>query len=513
MEQAKRIELHLARTFRVSMDAPVSAVELSSALNQLSQGRIDPQVTEEIFGEMLEVQNPPPWRLFPAVFVEAIQRIEGKLQHLDQQIRQAEARPAAGPPELSVAPGQECLVFRAVQVAGLPPQELLLEFAQNGRRARVPFSLFRNSDAVLRGYARSSALRVELLEAATGAPLADFELWPAEVGQGSRAAVEKLLARLGPHASVFFHAQSVRSAEEYAESVRAFNAENARGMKEVRAEFQRIKHSVRDVFPPDVLNYEGLTPLRVDGEGSLDFQSNALQGHRVVELVGDSVGALPVPSYGQLPPEGSVVKPSFSRNKLLSNSEVNGGVKPPMNLSPFAASFVGGQSERAVQGAPQSTRLYGAGGGAAPVAWNPQLELVSRLVLGLGVLALVECLARPSFLPLLASLAFLFWHRFRNEHDFHLTPAHFLCAFAVCALADLAWIAAQAGHFWMRGGLQTHRLLRVVDRLVVVLAPLQLAFESALIYFFFLLRRQGVFPAAAGSPPGALPKQPFKIVF
>lgn len=516
MNDVQRIEEKLKHELKVTLNAPVTFAQFTSYMNELSRGRVDPQITEEIWGQMVEAEATPTLRRFPAIFLEAIQRIDGKLAQLDQQIKEAREVPPTSVSAADFNLKPEYLVFRALELVGAADPGLLLEFEQSGRSSRIPYANFRNLDALIRGYDRMVPLRVRLVNAISQVGEASFEVFSAEAGQGIRATVEKLLPALGPQCSIFCQLQIVRSASDYAGSLRAFNEENLVNLDEIRGEFKRIRENIGMIFPSDVINYPRLPPLVIDSEGQLSFRNNVLYGYTLLDLVDVRVAekysaqSAKHNDYAMSSMRSDDRVPITSAAHIGLSAASPGEVgRPPMNLSPFAAST----------GAPLTTPLvaptgnfsnYGPGVGFN-ASWNPKFELILYLSAGLAIISAACCSGRSAFPALLTALGYVFWHHFRNEHDYHIPPTFFISGFALALAFDFLWVLTQVRWVWIRGGPGTQGT-PFLDRISVVLTFPCLALEAGLIYFLFLISTQGVYPISS-YPPTTVKRPPFMPVF
>lgn len=433
---------------------------------------------------MAKARDPPTMREFPEVYVLALNKLQGKINDEDSNIRLFEQNTTQLNDLLATQgsgrtiKNERQFVFKVNVVEGIYSQNPVFQLQiDTNESAEIPFSEFEGGDAMLSLPLAASTVQVTVLKE-DGRPAYIFNIDLGEFGDKRRQIKHSAGRFDNQDVVVEYEGQIIYNQQDYHRGLLYVNNLKIEESKQNRYDFTRMRDDLLELFRDQNLKASVMRESPVN-RPSVPLTASQFELNGPTPVLRNSQISANFVSKEFRPADG----PSPNSRTLQQAGPVI--ATQPKEFGQYAAPASGfrGQAQNLARDlVPKNT-----------LSWSPWTHTLFLLCLALLVVSFFVNWHRASFLSILMAIVFATWYFVKEDFDSLLPPLALLAGFLLALGMDLTWLIMISRHVWTSGTYVHSGSLSWMDKFMVIMSYILVGLEAAAAVVSVLLWRTGIF--------------------
>lgn len=416
---------------------------------------------------------------FPEVYVEALNRLQTKINEEDASIQLFEqnnsqlnellTRPASN----RQIKEERQFVFKINVVEGIFSRNPIFQLQiDTNESAEILFQDFDEGDAMLSLPISSNVIHVRVLNEQTKDTAYEFSIELTEFSDKRRQLKHTAGHYNNADVVIEYEGQIIYNQADYHRGLLYINSQKIEDSKQNKYDYTRMRDDLLAVFKDQNLRASVI-------KASSIHQSNAPQSGSQYEILGQT----PVLKNNQM--KASFITKEFK----INDSDISGSVthNAPVELGVFGSGVK--------TNAPSFQKLIT----SSKLSWSYFVHLLFFISVGLLVVSFLVNWDRASFLSMFMAVLVLTWYFLKEEYD-SLLPAWFLLiGFLMAFVLDLLWLIMVSTKLWASESYIHDGSLSWVDKFTIIMTYVIVGIEFVAILLCALLQYKGMFTNAKES--------------
>ena len=410
----------------------------------------------------MKYKNPPTLEVFSQVYIEALDRLDGKIDFEKEKLENIEESNQKINYELENIdtlknPSKKQFVFRVIELINLDCESPIFDIkTDEGNSATVNFSDFQHADIIIDLVKSDRFIKVTIIHNLSNQELFSFDIDTNEYMNKKRAENRAMSSGMNG-IEVYYEGQLIFDRIDYLKELISKNNLQEQDFRENVYELSLMREEIQNVFPrlnlKDNKNYHENLEKTKKMQNSMNLRQSIVQ----TSLDPKDLGAFKI----------------SERNKKQEEIPLNPFEKQNTN------NFI---SEK-----------YQPMKNTEKIKWHKFLFIFFILNCILFILSIFINWDRTSFLSLVTSSIFLMWYYLKNDFEIYIPEIGLLVAYSLCFLFDFLWLIMASKEFWVFDYYYNDESLKGLDKFIVIMSYIIIFVEAALIVFAFFIYKDGIY--------------------
>lgn len=412
---------------------------------------------------MMKYKNPPTLQVFSQVYIEALDRLDGKIKFEKEKLEDVEESNQKINYELEnidtlKSPSKKQFVFRVIELINLDCESPIFDIqTDGGHNATVNFSDFQHADIIIDLTQNDRTIKVTIIHNITNTELFFFEIDSNDYMNKKRAENRAMSEGING-IEVYYEGQLIFDRVDYLKELISKNNLQEEDFKENIFELSNMKEEIQNIFPR--LNL-------------IDKQQNNENLEKTKQM------------QNSMNLRQSIVQTSLDPNNLgmFKTPEKNYNPKNEIPLNPFEKQNKDFISDRY---RPLKTDKK-------DIKWHKFLFYIFILNCILFIISIFINWDRTSFMSLVVSSIFIIWFYLKNDFEIYIPEIGLLISYCLCFFFDLIWLIMASKELWVFDYYFNDNSLKGLDKFIVILSYIIIFVELCLVVLCVFVFREGIY--------------------
>lgn len=430
---------------------------------------------------MAKVQSPPTMQSFPDVYVDALNRLQGKINDEEASIQVFEQNNTqlndllngkTGGPQIK---DEKQFVFKINLIEGVFSQNPVFQLHfDTGEEASINFQEFDEGDAMFPVQLSSTSITVKILNEITKKVVYSFNINLSDFGNKKRQIKQSTGDSENSRVLVEYEGQIIFNQTDYHNGLLFINSQKIETSKEYKYEYTKMRDELLGVFRDQNLKTSVVRSI----------------AHAIPHQLG-----------------ASNTKFDSLHGNVLRNSQVRSGI----GAREVIVNDSGVNQPPSFKNSPSELGVYNSGNKTSPgfieqskVLWNPFVTYLFYVNCALLLVSFFVNWNRASILSMVMAIVYVTWYLLKDEYESLLPPLFLLIGYVLAFTFDLTWLITSSRHLWNSGVYIHDGSLTGIDKFMIVMSYFIIFIELAAAIICGLLVKKGMFTderMALSKPP------------